>query len=221
VTYIWQRWKEPLCLSLSLSLHNVSTLNQSWKTSYVISVCTHLLGYQLGPWAHHIFHISGIKVNRPATSMVLLPCGRPGLWTVANGLCRSTVSNCCLIKTLLSKRVVDVPVVCDLQHERNALTTLTVYVSLYIINGNRVPRNLCLHQDFYLLLPVVIDSTEDIQRQGKSISFRRLNNHLIQKILALKEPSIVFTKRQYRILSWIQCLKNKHSYPIPKNPFLY
>jgi hypothetical protein len=45
VTYIWQRWKEPLSLSLSLSLHNVSTLNQSWKTSYVISVCTHLLAY--------------------------------------------------------------------------------------------------------------------------------------------------------------------------------
>jgi hypothetical protein len=45
VTYIWQRWKEPLCPSR----HNVSTLNQSWKTSYVISVCTQLLSYQLGP----------------------------------------------------------------------------------------------------------------------------------------------------------------------------
>jgi hypothetical protein len=35
-------------LFVSLSLCTMSTLNQSWKTSYVVSVCTHLLGYQLG-----------------------------------------------------------------------------------------------------------------------------------------------------------------------------
>ena len=38
VSYVWQCWQPSLCC-----LHNVSTLNQSWKASCIIFVCKHLV----------------------------------------------------------------------------------------------------------------------------------------------------------------------------------
>ena len=44
-TFVWQRWQP----SPSIWLHNVSTLNQSWKQSCVIFVCKHLFSNQRDP----------------------------------------------------------------------------------------------------------------------------------------------------------------------------